>query len=219
LHEPVAIELSLHNQLAEEVTIELGYNREGNFQFKIIQPDGSSVSPPPLPRHEGITRHQELSMSVGEVCEQQVILSKWYPFSKPGNYRIDVTLKAVVRRGSAAPARIEFSQQLALKVGEHDPNRLKQVCTTLANDGMSSNAETALDAAELLSYVRDVIAVPYLARLTREGPFLPVTKAIAFDGLVRIAKAEGPRNVMSHLGPEDRELKRRLETWFGSPPP
>jgi len=219
LHEPVAIEFSLHNQLGEEASIELGYDREGNFEFKIIQPDGSTVSPPPLPVHEGITRHHEVTMPAGETYRQRLILNKWYPFSKPGNYRIGVTLKAIIRRGSGAPAKTEFSQDLALKIGERDPKRLNKICTNLAKDGMSSNAQTALDAAGLLSYVPDVIAVPYLARLTREGPFVVVTKSMAFDGLVRIARAEGSDNVISRLGPEDHELARQLKAWFAPSPP
>ena len=219
LHEPVAIEFSLRNQSAEVVTIDLGYGREGNFQFEIIQPDGSTFSPPPLPRHEGITRLPELSIPAGETYRQKLILNKWCPFSKPGDYRIGVTLRSVIRRGPGAHSEIVFSQELALRIGERDPKHLNEVCANLAKDGMSSNAQTALDAVGLLSYVQDVIAVPYLARLCREGPLVAITKSIALDGLMRIAKAEGPKNVISHLGPKDREQERQLRAWFGSSPP
>jgi hypothetical protein len=219
LHEPVPIEFSLDNESRGEVTIELGYNREGNVQFEIITPGGSAVSPPPLRRHGGISRYPELTLPVGQRYHQQLILEKWYVFPKPGDYRITVTLKATIRTGSSAPSPIEFAQQLAVKVDPRDPRRLAQVCARLAQSARSSDAETVLDAARLLSYADDVVAVPYLARLTREGPFLPIKKTIAFDGLVRIAKAQGPENVISHLGPEDRELRRELSEVFRLPPP
>ena len=36
LHEPVVINLSIHNDLAEQASLDLGYDREGNFQFSIV---------------------------------------------------------------------------------------------------------------------------------------------------------------------------------------
>lgn len=211
LHEPVAINFSLSNHLGEEATLDLGYDREGNFHFAIVQPNGTSISPPPPPRHEGISLHNELTLLPGDTYTQQLILTRWFPFNRAGNYRIGVTLTAVSSKKSGAPAKLAFSKDLILKVGERDVKRLKGVCANLAKNAMSSNAKTALDAARLLSYVQDIIAVPYLARLTRQGPFVVVTRTIAFYGLTRIAQADGLENVISRLGPDDRDLIPQLK--------
>jgi hypothetical protein len=73
-----------------------------------------------------------------------------------------------------------------------------------------TNAETALDAAKSLSYVEDVVAIPYLARLTREGASVVVTKDIALRGLGRVASVLGVETVVSRLSPEDRKLEPEI---------
>ena len=166
LHEPVVVDVSIHNDLADEVSVDLGYDREGNFKFSILQSDGSMTRPQDLPWRNGISRPGQLQLPPGQTHWQRLLVDKWYAFSKPGSYGIALTLVTTIRKNSGPPAKAEFSEQLTLKVKERDEKRLEQVCEHLSTAAMLMNAETALDAAHALSYVQDVVAVPYLARLT-----------------------------------------------------
>jgi hypothetical protein len=210
LHEPVVVNLSIHNGLAEEASIDFGYDREGNFDFSIVQPDGSTIRLPRLPRRNGMSRLAQLQLRSGETYGQKLLLNKWYAFSEPGDYRILLTLATAVSENSGVPAKAEFSQQLTLVVGERDEKRLEELCEGLARAAMMTNAETALDAAKSLSYVEDVVAIPYLARLTREGASVVVTKDIALRGLGRVASVLGVETVVSRLSPEDRKLEPEI---------
>lgn len=130
-----------------------------------------------------------------------------------------MTLSTAVGKDSGVPAKAEFSQQLTLEVGDRDEKRLDEVCERLMRAAMLMNAETALDAAKSLSYVEDVVAIPYLARLTRQGPFVVVTKDIALGGLGRVARALSVETVVLRLSPEDRKLEPeiRAAAWESSP--
>jgi len=210
LHEPVVVNLSIHNDLAEGVSVDLGYDREGNFEFSIVQPDGSTIRPPHLARRNGMSSLPQLQLQPGETYWHRLLLNKWYPFSKAGNYRIVLTLSTAVGKDSGVPAKAEFSQQLTLEVGDRDEKRLDEVCERLMRAAMLMNAETALDAAKSLSYVEDVVAIPYLARLTRQRPFVVVTKDIALGGLGRVARALSVETVVLRLSPEDRKLEPEI---------
>ena len=188
LHEPVVVSMSIHNGLAKEVGVDLGYDREGALKFSIVQPDGSTYTAPQILRRQGISRLPQLSLQPGETYSQQLVVNKWYSFNKPGNYRILIKLATAIRKDSGVPAKAEFSQELSLQVGARDEQRLEKVCENLAAAAMQTNAETALDAAHSLSYVEDIVAVPYLVRLTKQGPHRAVTKDVALHGLGRIAR-------------------------------
>jgi hypothetical protein len=217
LHEPVVVNLSIHNDLAEEASIDLGYDREGNFEFSIVQPDGSTIRPPHLARRNGMSSLSQLQLQPGETYWHRLLLNKWYPFSKAGNYRVVLTLTTAVGKNSGVPTKAEFSQQLTLEVGERDEKRLESVCERLTRAAMQTNAETALDAAKSLSYVEDVVAIPYLSRLTRQGPFVVVTRNIALLGLGRVGRVQSVETVVSRLSPEDRKLEPEIRAAVWQP--
>jgi hypothetical protein len=210
LHEPVVANLFVHNGGAEETRVDLGYDREGALEFSIVQPDGSTVKVPRLRRHEGISRLPELSLQPGEAYYQELLLNKWYMFSKPGSYRILMRLATTIRSGTGVPEKAEFSQELALQVDARDEKRLERACEKLAAAATSASTETALDAARALSYVEDLVAVPYLARLTKEGSFKVYTRNIALEGLGRIARSEGLDAVISRLSPADSKWEPEI---------
>lgn len=213
LHEPVVVYMVIHNGLAEKANVDLGYDREGALEFSLVQPDGSTSTAPHLRRRQGISRLPELSLGPDETYWQELVLNEWYPFSKPGNYKIQMRLDTAIGKDSTVPAMTEFSQDLYLQVGPLDEQRLEKVCEGLASAAMQMNAETALDAARSLSYFDDAVAVPYLARLTRHGPYAVVTKNVALQGLGRIAHSEGVEAVISRLTPEDRKWEAEIKAW------
>lgn len=216
LHEPVVADLTIHNQLTQRATVDLGYNREGNLSCSIVQPNGTAVTTPSPRQREGLSRARQVAIEPGETYRQEVILNKWYPFRRPGSYSMVVSLHTRVREGSGPWTKAEYVQRLTLVIGRRDEKRLVKACAALAQAAMQTNAQTALDAARSLSYVDDLAAIPFLVRLTRQGPFAKVTGNIAKHGMLRIARTEGVEAVVSRLGPEDRSLATEIRAEMAS---
>ncbi|MGH9449473.1 MAG: hypothetical protein ACRD11_02940 [Terriglobia bacterium] len=91
---------------------------------------------------------------------------------------------------------------LTLDVGPRNPKRLQEVCARLAVAASSPETGLALGPAETLSYVLDLVAVPYLVTVADGG-----TRSIAVDGLARIAQREGLDAVLRQIGPHDAALR------------
>ena len=205
LHEPVFVDFSVHNDLQQAVAFDLGPNRERNFDFSIVEPNRSTVAVPQLQRG-GMSVPGKISLPAGETYRQKLLLNQWYQFGRSGDYKIEVTLATAMREDSGVSVDVPRSQEMLLHIGPRDANRLEVVCKRLAREATSPDAETALFAARALSYVQDLVAAPYLGRLTREGAFVAVTKQMALQGLARLADAEGLDSVVARLSPEDRKL-------------
>jgi HEAT repeat protein len=92
-----------------------------------------------------------------------------------------------------------------LNVASRNPNRLDEVCRGLADTAsQASDYQSASEAAHALSYVRDPIAVPHLARVLRESKQV---KEGAIPGLVRIGNAEAVKVLTENLNAQDADLK------------
>lgn len=209
LHEPVFVDLSIRNHFTENIRLDLGFNREGNLDFIILEPDGTEVRARRA-GGGGFGRSAEVVVGPEEVYRQRVLLNQWYQPAHPGTCRVRLALDSPILKESGAALNVNLSQEMVLQVTPRDPSRLREVCQHLAETAMSPSAEPALDAARALSYVQDLVAAPYLAQLTERGLFTVVMKPIALRGLARIASAEGLSRVVSTLGPADRKLKPEI---------
>lgn len=216
LHEPVVLHFSARNALAERVTIDLGWNRVGNISLTIVEPDGSTIHPVQQQRG-GMSRVARVPLEAGASYAQDLLLNEWYGFDQPGDYRIAIALAGEIHIDSGAVVEGPPPQEVALSVGPRNPVLLARACQELADKAISPEAESALDAAKALSYVADLIAVPYLGKLTRSGPFVVIVRGMAINGLNRIAAAEGVQAVVSRLAAEDRELAPQITGHTSTP--
>jgi hypothetical protein len=213
VNEPVSVEFSIRNNLEEEIRLDLGFDRAQNFEFVIGDPRGTKF---PLHRNlgeGGVGRSGKVSVASvapGQGYSQKILISDVYAFAEPGQYTLWARMAGsiVTQSGRVIPPQPE--RRLVLTVHPRDAHELEGVCEGLAQSATSENAEAALEAASALSSVRDLVAVPYLQRLTREGPFLVVVRPKAINGLARIAAAAGVENVASRLRPPDPELERLI---------
>jgi hypothetical protein len=210
LHEPVFIVFSIRNELNDNVDFDLGSNRTQNFVIAINEPNGALVTRRrPEPR-EGMNRVGTLTLAPGETYRQRILVNEFYQFKTPGTYRISARMIGSITTRSGVSVKPPPGKEMTLAVGPTDPEKLGRVCQQLVDSGMSSNAEGSMDAARALSYVGDLVAAPFLERLTEKGPFLVVVRPIAVHGLARIANREGIDRVMSKLNHPSPDLESSI---------
>lgn len=202
LHEPVLVNFSLRNTSSKSVVADLGHNRNTLFSFSVTDPSGRRLFCPPR-RQEGFGRAGDVSVQPGDSLSQTLIVDHWYTFATPGTYVLEPALTGTVTASDGSRVALRRSEPLKLIVTPRDPGRLERICSNLINDAVAMNVEKAMQATDTLSYVVDVVAVPYLARVAerREG-----IRVMALAGLGRIAHQEGLERVLNLLGPKRAAL-------------
>jgi len=222
LHEPVFVALSVKNGLSEEVQIDLGFNRKSKFDIMITDPNASRVKVPRL-GEEGFGIDGKILVQPGKTYVQILLLDGWYEFAKSGTYQVEISLVNQLRIQSGAPVNAKTSGKFTLQVGPRDVYKLTKVCEELTRMAVdpAASAEKATEAAAALAYVRDPVAVPFLAELLDDGPF---SKPYAIYGLGRIGDIEAVETLIGALKIEDLELRslirralREIETRSNDP--
>jgi len=208
LHEPVSVELTIENSLAEPVTFELGFQEKANYHFTVTAPDGSLVSPQDISEGGfGATGH--VSLEAGGKFERKVLVNEWYEFSKAGTYGIRIRITGLTLRTASGTllGNEVSSQQMVLEVEPADPARLVEVCQNLLESARTSRGYAKQAEAGLaLSFILDPVAVPYLVKLAKMRGLDDLSVA----GLARIANRAGIDEVISKFGTEDPELEQSV---------
>src|SRR5918996_1600435 len=86
--EPILLRLKLENSSYEPRVVNLGYNRESAFLFRLVRPDGDPIDLPQTKIREGLSLPGEVVIPAQESYSQQIILDNWYKFTEPGPYRL-----------------------------------------------------------------------------------------------------------------------------------
>ncbi|HEV2386361.1 MAG TPA: hypothetical protein VGS20_03800 [Candidatus Acidoferrales bacterium] len=186
LHEPVVLEFSVRNDLAQPVTLDLGPGFVGRFRLGLVGPDGQTVqvgTSPPGDAGGGLYTLGRVTVQPGQEYRQRIVLNQWLEFRSVGMY----SLAAELPRGIDLAGGVSLPPQkvrLRLEVRLRDAAALRRLCDELAArvesaQGVADASEPALE----LSYVDDPVAVPYLARVLA-APGL--VEGVAIDGLERV---------------------------------
>jgi hypothetical protein len=207
LHEPVFMEFSVRNTLPGTISLDLGLDRTRNLVFSVTCPDGTVRSKLQLVGG-GIGFSGALSLPPGQVYSQELLLNQWWQFPVQGTYLVKAEFTGPIRTQLGQPVQADRSAEMELNIEPRDPNRLAQLCRTLAGRAESGNAGTALSAGKILSYVIDPVAVPYLADVLRNSDF---ARNSAVQGLGRIRTSEALSILRSNLNIEDPALKAAIE--------
>ena len=206
-NEPVYLELSVYNGLQEAIRFDLGPDRERNLEVSVLRSDGSTVPVAP-PTARSLRRAGNAGVAPGQTYTQKILLNKRLQFTTPGDYRLRIRLTSPIETASG---RVIESPAQDLKVGvtTRDPQRLADVCKTLANTSSGySDYATLSEAATALSYVEDPVAISYLQQVVAEHNFV---SEIAVKGLVRIGSPEALRALESELDTPDKMLKMKIQ--------
>lgn len=162
--EPILLRLKLENSSNEPRVVDLGYDREGAFLFRLVPPDGLSIDLPQTELRQGIALRGELTIPARESHSQQIILDNWHKFTEPGTYRLALE---ILHSNCAR-------QELRFEITPEDLDRLKSVCNEFL-DAIEKNKNhygNAADAAKALAQVQNPIAVPYLNKALESNPMV-----------------------------------------------
>lgn len=202
LHEPVFVHFTVHNYSPSPINLDLGPNAMSNFEFTIVDPQGANhhmgpLKPPPF------SGRGTIHIKSGGSFERDLLVNRWYQFPIPGKYEIEPRLTSSIANKTINAARV----MLTLDLEPRSPKQLRRVCAHLAAAAMSPELGAAIEPAETLAYVDDLIAVPFLGEIAEHGePF----RTIALQGLARIANTEGLGAVSKQLKPQDTHLRTAI---------
>jgi hypothetical protein len=203
LHEPVLVEFALANGSSQGIETDLGFNRKQNFSLTITTPDRRKFTASPIAA-EGFGATGQISVRPGETYRQVLLLNERYNFEAPGDYAIDARLTGAIKTVEKKPVVAAAPLEMRLTILPRDAPRLTEVCGSLAETAIhGSTYVEARDAALALSYVRDPVAVPFLARTLRESKLV---RSEAADGLARIATPEAVEVLNASANSSDSEL-------------
>ncbi|MCI0561162.1 MAG: HEAT repeat domain-containing protein [Nitrososphaera sp.] len=204
LHEPIYVEFVLNNNSADSISLDLGDNRKGAFQFAITPPNGERTKVPPLiKRGEGIVGSGKLTLSQGEVYLQRLLVNEWYKFTTTGKYLVELDLPVRLTTKSGTTFTVASRLREELEITAKDVRRLDAVCNEITQRSLTAkNLQESVEEATALAYILDPIAVPYLEKLLRANRMLD---HVALFGLARIGDSQAIQVLLSALNMEDKE--------------
>lgn len=183
LHEPVVLDFSAKNETDRAVTLDLGQDRKGGYEFWVTPPSGTRVK---LPRYSrgGFTIGSKVSIEPGETFSQSLVLSEFYAFPLPGTYQLEGRLTQPIILNGGATQETDSGFHGVIEIGPRDDARLEAACNSLADRVDDSQTyEQAAQAALALSHVNDPVAVTSLRRALFARKLV---EAIAIHGLEKI---------------------------------
>lgn len=194
LGEPAILVFSIRNDSDRAMSIDLGGDKTQFLAFSVTTPDGQVIrGGPPLP--EGLHTLGTMTIAARGIYKQELLLNQWFEFKSPGRYFLEAKLNAPGSPLSEAPSA--QGRWMRLEIKPRDINRLTKVCAELAARTEEARSVTdAQDPTLALSYVRDPVAVPYLARVL-SGHALSYQLAVA--GLERIGNDAAVETLLSEL--------------------
>lgn len=197
LHEPVVALLTVKNELAKPLLVDLGDDRISNIAVNAVFPDGSETHSR-VPLHQGLAGLGRVTLPSEQSYSQVLVLDTWLAFHEIGLYklRIEILSPAVVSDGNSTSILPLFA---TVKVGNRDEQRLTKLCTDLLQS--LSNAKSYEDArrqAVLLSRVQDPIAVPFMQQAMNETSY-PI-QSIVVNGLESVGTPEAVRALVDLIG-------------------
>ena len=229
LQQPIFIDVSIYNGLADTISVDFGHNRKCAFDVIVTNSDGSTAQASPLSDWD-FGRAGDFAIDASENYRQRLLLNERYLFRAPGNYRVDIKLTTPITDSLGRVVEPRVAPPMTLTVEPRAPAQLEEISHSLAQIAIeSTDVEKAMEAGLALSYIIDPIAVPYLTRVLNRSR---LAWSEAASGLGRIAtddavKAlvevlrdpdslahEGARSVLHHVmeKTQDPSLKSRIKS-------
>lgn len=210
LHQALDLTLAIHNYSSQLVVVDLGDNRKANIVLGVLFPDGTHKTFR-IEQHEGLARIGQIKLQPGGTYSQPLLMNDWIELVTPGTYQITAHVRGPITLEDGTVIEVR-SPTVVANVKDSDSEALTIFCDGALQRLLSSQTYAdAEHAAEVLSYTRDPIAVPYLGRAF-ETPF-PV-QALLVTGLERIGTDSAIRVLLeaAHRSPEavPEEIRRAL---------
>lgn len=210
LREPILLDFEVVNPTSDDLHLDLGDDRKGNFQISITEPHGKTVVVGKKPPQNGITFLGKIRVEPGETYSQTLVLNEWYTFREVGRYRISVVLTAPMKSGRTS--RRVHPLAFEIDFTQRNPDQLAGACRSLVTRVQQARSVgPAMEAAHALSYVDDPVAVPFLEEILTD--WRVVGHAIA--GLQRIRSPEAIAVLIRALKITEHETALRARVALG----
>lgn len=207
---PVYFDTFVQNSSTDTVRVNMGHHGKWNFEFTLMNPDGTTS---PVPPYRKIGPGPKGTITVGphQTRSRRLVLNDWTALTQPGEYTLKVRLTVLLSSSANISWQKEFFDELKFSVAPHDPDKLRATCEKLAEAALgTADAEAASDASLTLSYVVDPMAVPFQARVLKEGS--AAARANAVQGLTKIGNREAQDALRAGLATADADLKAKIES-------
>jgi len=214
---PVCFETRVQNSSTDTVRVNMGHHGKWNYEFTLVNPDGTTVALPPY-RKIGPGPRGTMTVKPNQTAVRRSILDDWYTFTQPGEYLLKVRLTVLLSSSSNVSWQKQFFDDLKVVVAPYDAERLKSTCEKLAVAALNTaDPGVAAEASLSLSYVRDPIAVPFQATVLREGT--GAVRVNAVRGLARVGNQAARETLQAALSTADPELRTQIESALTQFPP
>lgn len=196
LREPVLLLFKVHNGLEQPVVLNLGVNWIQFFEFELTPPQGYAARGRSQPNEGLSTQPGKLIIGPGEDFQQELLLNQWFDFDLPGEYILRASLNTTIELGGVPMPPLQ-ANRLVLDIKPRNTDRLRRVCSELATQVVLASGEEAGQKALLeLSYVKDPIAVPYLAQVLSQHK---ISYNVVISGLENIGNDAAVEVLLSTL--------------------
>lgn len=205
LHEPVLIDFKIENRTDHLINFDLGHNKKSNFKFSLEDKSGVPIKEIKELSTEGIGLIGKIKVPSGGMYNQVILFDEWYKFEKPGKYIIKSELTNFFDKDYSS-YKLTYNKLLNVNVKPRDEKELNKICKSLADTAINGETKSIRDnAAFTLSYINDIIAVPYLKDIINKS--VMVSRLYAVYGLSRIANREAVDLLLLALKDKDSDVK------------
>ncbi len=183
LHEPVLLNFTVQNNLAQTIKLDLGQNFKEGFLFTVVFPNGKKVRLPQLTR-DGFSSIGDFSLKSQEIYTQKIVLNEWVEFASVGKYKIEGRLANPIKTEYGEIVKTDSSFSVTLDVQPRDADHLEKISALLLESIIQSNSyKERAENALALGYMNDPVAVPYLQKALTSNKMV---EPIIINGLERI---------------------------------
>jgi hypothetical protein len=147
------------------VSFDFGKNNTSMLALDVLQPDGQALRDRRA-NQAGLGVLGEHSLNSGADYKQTLILNEWLDFNQIGVYQIRLLLETRFVGAGGAILSTPEPLNLEVEIAPRNETNLRETCARLAAGATGgSDVESRRHAVHALTYVRDDVAVPYLASI------------------------------------------------------
>ena len=215
LGEPVFVDLNITNRSQILANLDLGVDKKSNLALTIQGPDGQVITRAfDNSDNSGFGSLGRVTLSPGQATVRRLLLNEWDNFSRVGSYKVKISLVSPSEDAPAAAAKVNLTTEFALEIGPRDPYQLSLIAEQLAVKAISgTNYADSAEAARVLSYIVDPLAVSSLIKVLHHAPLVA---NYAVQGLGRIHNAQALAALEAAQNDPDADIRDLARNELGA---
>jgi hypothetical protein len=135
-----------------------------------------------------------------------LLINEWFDLSQIGAYTISVNLLTSIQSGNGRVVAKGANFRSTFEITSRNPKKLQEICADQLTQITTSNTyEQAMNAATMLSFIQDPVAVPFLERVLKLKMNRIMIEQAAIEGLGRIGNTEAVQALIRALSAPNAE--------------